>query len=370
MLNMKRYILLLTTFVGVLCFNACETPNYGENVDGDAEILPQIVLSQQVVDADVAANSYTISVAAECSWEAECEASWITLETSSGNEGSEELSFGVALNEEGAERKGKIVVKNGELGVSAELEILQRVAVPSLEVGSVTSVESDYKGVTKTISVIANFEYDIEITSSWIKCTQTADGEKIVVAANSNYEARNADVKIYSEKYGKEGTIITVNQGACGCKIGDIMTVNKTKGIVFYIDNNMIKLVSVNANTSSKYSTEYAATSANDWHNGANNMAVIKARGSWTSKYPAFKWCSDRGTGWYLPAYYELHELYNQKAVVDEILTAQETAPLGEWLWSSTESTYSYGYLLNMTDGQWRYYNKDNANEVRAVYSF
>ena len=367
---MKRYILTLLAFAGLLCFNACETSDYNGGAEDDGATTPQIVLSQQVVDADVAANRYVVSVTAKCAWEAECEASWITLETSSGNEGSEELSFGVALNEEGAERKGKIVVKNSELGVSAELEILQRVAVPSLEVGSVTSVEFDYKGATKTISVIANFEYDIEITSSWIKCTQTADGAKIVVAANSNYEARNAEVKIYSEKYGKEGTIITVNQGACGCKIGDVMTVNKTKGIVFYIGDDMIKLVSVNASTSSKYSTEYVETTANDWHNGANNMAVIKARGSWTSKYPAFKWCSDRGTGWYLPAYYELQELYNQKVVVDEVLSAQELSPLGEWIWSSTESTYSYGYLLDMTDGQWRYYNKDDANEVRAIYSF
>ena len=367
---MKRYIFLLAAFASALCFNACETPNYGGSGDDSAVTRSQIVLSQQVVDAEVAANSYTVSVVAECSWEAECDASWITLDKSTGTEGSEELSFGVALNEEGAERKGKIVVKNREFGLSAELEIVQRVAIPSLEIGSVTSVESDYKGVAKTISVVANFEYDIEITSSWLKCSQTADGAKVVVAANSNYEVRNAEVKIYSEKYGKEGVVITVNQGACGCKIGDVMTVNKTKGVVFYIDNNMIKLVSTNATTSSKYSTEYVATSADDWHNGANNMAVIKARSSWSSKYPAFKWCSDRGTGWYLPAYYELQELYNQKLVVNEVLVAQEAAPLGEWLWSSTESTYSYAYLLHMAEGEWRYYNKDNANEVRAIYTF
>ena len=367
---MKRYILTLLAFAGLLCFNACETSDYNGGAEDDGATTPQIVLSQQVVDAGVAADMYVVSVTADCVWEAECGVDWIALEKSVGAAGTEELAFSVALNEESAERKGKIVVKNSELGVSAELEILQRVASPSLEIEGVISVESDYKGATKTISVVANFEYDIEVTSSWIKCSQTADGAKIVVAANSNYEPRSAEVKIYSYKYGKEGAVVTVDQGACGCKIGDIMTVNKTNGIVFYIGDNMIKLVSVAATTSSKYSTEYVATLANDWYSGTANMAVIKARSSWTSKYPAFKWCSDRGTGWYLPARNELQELYNQKAVVDEVLLAQELSPLGEWLWSSTESTYSYAYMLNMVAGQWRYYNKDDANEVRAIYSF
>lgn len=362
-------MLLLAALVSALLFNACETSNYGGDAENDDVPLPQIVLSQQVVDAGVAAGVYVVSVTADCAWEAECGADWIALEKSIGVAGTEELAFSVALNEESAERRGKIVVKNSELGVSAELEIVQRVASPSLEIGGVISVESDYKGTTKTISVTSNFEYDIEVTSSWIKCSKVTGGVKVVVAANSDYEARTAEVKIYGEKYGNEGVAVVINQDACGCKLGDVMTVNKTKGIVFYIGNNQIKLVSV-VTTTSQYSTEYVETSATDWYNGANNMTKIKARSSWTSRYPAFKWCSDRGTGWYLPAYYELQELYNQRALVDEVLLAQSTTPMGAWHWASTEFSYSYAYLLNFTDGVWRFYNKDDKNEVRAIYTF
>ena len=366
---MKRYTLLLIALAGLFCFYACEKHDAAENDATDAPKVPTIAFSQQLVDAEVELNNYSVTVTAECAWEAESGCDWIVLEKSSGAVGTEELTFSVALNESDKERTGIITVKNAEFSLSAEVKVVQRVADPKLEIKSTAPLEFDYKGASKTVSVAANFEYDIEVTSSWITCSKVTDGVKIVAAANSDYEARTAEVKIYSAKYGKEGAVIAVNQGPCGCQLGDVMTINKTKGIVFYIGNNQIKLVSVNT-TNSQYSTEYVETSANDMYNGANNMAKIKARSSWTSRYPAFKWCSDRGTGWYLPAYYELQELYNQKALVDGVLVTQNATPIGEWHWTSTEFNYSYAYLLNFTDGVWRFYNKDNKNEVRAIYTY
>lgn len=58
---------------------------------------------------------------------------------------------------------------------------------------------------------------------------------------------------------------------------------------------------------------ETQATNANDPADGTKNMATIKDLDPDYSDFPAFKWCADKGDGgltWYLPATYELQDLY------------------------------------------------------------
>ena len=88
-------------------------------------------------------------------------------------------------------------------------------------------------------------------------------------------------------------------------------------GVIFWVnpDNaDNFKVVSLDKTTSQmKWCTEIATTGANDWTNGAENMAKVKAISGWHDKYPPFAWCDDKtegGSGWYLPASYELDYLY------------------------------------------------------------
>ena len=118
--------------------------------------------------------------------------------------------------------------------------------------------------------------------------------------------------------------------------------------------------------------------------NGAYNMAKVKARPDWQSKYPAFKWCTDLGDGWYLPAIGEFKKFILDDTihdVVNRTLAAKGGKKLynkggSGWYWSSTEydKQFSSGefcawdvYMKYGTTGNFCKYGK---RYVRAVSAF
>lgn len=94
----------------------------------------------------------------------------------------------------------------------------------------------------------------------------------------------------------------------------------KCIGIVFDVneDGKSGKIVSLEQGIGylwAKEGTTYAstATEANNPADGMANMKTIKTLDEDYSDFPAFKWCADRTEGgltWYLPAPYELQDLY------------------------------------------------------------
>lgn len=333
-----------------------------------AEFAPEFEISEvQPLHFGYEGGSQIVPLKSNFDYDVEPTVDWITFERVA--DGAKIIAAANKVCESRAAEVRIYSKKYGREGVVVALT--QDKFVPEFEISEVAPLHYNYKGGSQTLSLKSNFDYDVEPTVDWISFERVSGGAKIISAANSTYESRSAEVRIYSQAYDKEGIIVSVTQDACECHIGDVMTINKTEGVVYYIGNNKISLVALKQSKDLlKWSTEYVETSANDWYNGANNMAVIKKRSSWTSRYPAFKWCSDCGTGWYLPAYYEVQELYNQKALVDEFLQARGLNPLGEWIWSSTECNNCYSYLQHFTNGDWRYFFKDDTNEVRAIYSY
>ena len=152
------------------------------------------------------------------------------------------------------------------------------------------------------------------------------------------------------------------------CKIGDILTINGVKGVVFQTTPS-VKMVSV-TETTATWSTESVITGATDSDNGRNNMSVIKVT-DWQTKYPAFKWCADYGEGWYLPALNELKAIYAQKDTINATLSANGMDKLGSkdsWLWSSSEHSSSRAYCFYFSSDYVGDYNgKFYDNAVRAV---
>ena len=47
---------------------------------------------------------------------------------------------------------------------------------------------------------------------------------------------------------------------------------------------------------------EGTATGATDKHDGMKKQQMIMEISDWHSKYPAFAWCAEHGSDWYLPA--------------------------------------------------------------------
>ena len=267
------------------------------------------------------------------------------------------------------ERTADIILSSEKYNLSKVIKVTQTAFVPELEITTTTtSYEYDYKGGEFAIAVTSNFNYDVTTTADWVKYTKGTKGVNISVFAYDFAGNRTAEVKIYSEKYNLEGKTITITQTPPPYPIGSLVTKNGGTGVVYYFDDTVTKIVSVEE-TSLKWSTETVSTYARDKSNGANNMAKIKNISGWEDKYPAFKWCSDYGEGWYLPAVEELKEIYKNCTTINSTLSANGYKTFGtNGYWSSAE--YDYEDALIAGDSWYQSHKKTYRNNVRAILVF
>ena len=139
-------------------------------------------------------------------------------------------------------------------------------------------------------------------------------------------------------------------------KVGDYYNENGKEGVVFRVNASGTSgmIVSLNdyltmwANRDEYESETKRKIKAEDEDNGWNNFTIVKSISSWEKKYPAFAWCANLGSGWYLPATNELKSLLLDSAVYNavnstlksigapELAKARETKHSEYWL--STES--------------------------------
>ena len=399
---MKKIFLLLAAvgmiFTACEPANGLDEDNNGNNTEqpggGNDDAIPtdKIVIKPSTITVEAAANSYIVAVSSPCSWRATTEEDWITLETGLGIDGKQQLIFAVKDYLETEPREGKIVVSNSEEGFSAELTVVQKAFVPewSVEPESLTfvaegetkevfitanfscecsknvdwitvwptsngisvtarkhmeveersayitisskkynlskvikvtqtafvpeveitetstSYECDYKGGKFAITVTANFDYDVTTTANWIAYDKNEGSIQISVGSYKYENNRTAEVKIYSKKYNLEGRTITITQTPPPYPVGSLQTIDGAKGVVFYFDDTVTKIVS-----------------------------VTETQANW---YDAKTWCSNYGTGWYLPSRDELGEIISNASTIDSTLSANGyTTFAGDVYWSSTE---------------------------------
>lgn len=97
--------------------------------------------------------------------------------------------------------------------------------------------------------------------------------------------------------------------------IGDFYDVDGVKGVVCQLNEDrthglILSLDEIYLHWSEFDKTDLRTVGADDVADGRANMAKVTAyiaanNGSWDD-FPAFKWCRDKGEGWYLPAINEL----------------------------------------------------------------
>ena len=329
--------------------------------------VPEWTVETEALNFAVEGGTQEIAITANFEYKYTANVEWITFKRTSNG-----ISVTVPNYVEVNERTAEITISSEKYGLSKVVAVKQAAFIPEFAVEQTSSsLEFDYKGGEATISVTANFDYDITCPS-WITYTKVENGVKLTISTNYLTELRTAEVKIFSEKYNLRGAVITISQAGAPYKIGDILTQNGATGIVFYVGTEGVKIMSVKE-TRLVWSTEYVTTGATDWNNGANNMAVIKAISRWEEKYPAFKWCADYGENWYLPAYYELREIYNQRELLNATLEANGYTKLNlsdyPRYWSSTESDGYYAVNLDF-DSDYSSNYKDRRYRVRAVQAF
>ncbi|MBQ8271992.1 MAG: leucine-rich repeat domain-containing protein [Tidjanibacter sp.] len=136
--------------------------------------------------------------------------------------------------------------------------------------------------------------------------------------------------------------IFDINGNVLTPSIGDWITVNLQTGIVFTTSNTSIKMVSLTSTDK-----------------------------TWSE---AKKWCSNYGTGWYLPTIDELEVIYKNKSTINSTLSANDYTTLSNrYHWSSEEYNSTYAYVLNFSNGDclgYGYGGKSQYLQVRAVIAF
>ena len=268
---------------------------------------PEWSIEPETLNFAVEGGTQEVIITANFDYEYSANVDWITFKRASNG-----ISVTAPNSMEPKERTAEITISSEKYGLSKTVNVKQEAFVPILEIEDVSTFECDYKGGRKTIAVTANFDYDVTTTADWVTYNKNEDGIQISIGLYKYESNRTAEIKIFSEKYNLEGRTITITQTPPPYPIGSLQTIDGVKGIVFYFDDTVTKIMSVDE-ARLAWSTKYVITGADDKENGANNMAEIKTISGWEEKYPAFKWCADYGENWYLPAYYELREICNQQ---------------------------------------------------------
>lgn len=195
-----------------------------------------------------------------------------------------------------------------------------------------------------------------------------AVGRMIYVPEGSVDAYRNANVWKYYQ-----GFIAPI--GASPIQLGDIITYNGAKGVVYYMDTRKIKIVSVDETdkrwlqiTNSQISG--VGTRATSMSDGRDNCRLLTKGNDYY--FPARDWCVEKGDGWYLPAVQELQEVYKQIDVINASLAANGYTQIKQVkYWTSTDySSYYDAYVVDMYDGTSGGYTKTYYRYTRAIAVF
>ena len=107
--------------------------------------------------------------------------------------------------------------------------------------------------------------------------------------------------------------------------------------------------------------------------NGGKNGKIVSLEETSQSWSSAETWCSNYGTGWYLPSLDELKVIYNQKSAINSTLSAGGYTTLGTgYYWSSSIYDWGKGYFyeLGFRDGDSSVEYINGTSSVRAVLAF
>ncbi len=175
-------------------------------------------------------------------------------------------------------------------------------------------------------------------------------------------------------------------------KTGDFYNEKGVRGVVFKTSDagRHGLVVSLDEKTVSDWAGGAAAeqkTGAVDQADGAVNQMTVEMIAGWQTKFTAFAWCAAKnmnsGADWYLPAFYELADLYQtydaDREAFDACLIENGGAPFavtGEDnnYWSSTENLISgkerEAAVFGFYEGIYSFLDKSYTARVRAVHKF
>lgn len=267
------------------------------------------------------------------------------------------------------------------------------------------AVNNDEKEVVLSVSpkrikangeekAIFSVKYGDDDVTANAQIYNTATNE--LLSDNSFYTATVGTYQ-FTARYNGYSAVSTVSveaylpEPAATPEVGAIYEVNGVKGVIYAIKNNWCYMFSLDEEDL-QWSTEYVwcncASDKGDW----NTYDPFDARYSRAdggvrdiNNYPAFKWCMDHGSDWYLPSSTELNWIwdaitegahdFNVPSVAEwnKIITDNGGEPFCEtFYWSSNETSADLVEAIAFMANSVVCLNpaKDSKYTARAVYRF
>ena len=264
---------------------------------------------------------------------------------------------------------------DGYFESTCEVSVID-VPTVTLDIMSAVIGTGDTKTVTATVVPALGGGISLDWKSSDTSVATVADGTITGVAEGT----ATITAKLSAGDKTFEGKCeLTVKQGY---EIGQIIDFDGVKGIVFWLTDGDTagKAVSLDESGAILWATTELNCNAGSEDDGEENTERIKEVG--LQFHPAAKWCTDLGSGWYMPAINEGIAWVTKAGILNPTITANGGKAIKDsaydWYWSSTEGEHSpeaeaicfYGGTSSgHSYGDFKKYPEAD-NFVRAVHKF
>lgn len=201
---------------------------------------------------------------------------------------------------------------------------------------------------TFEVAVSTNMNYEVAIDVEWIKLVETKapHTETLTFVAELNTEAADRNGKITIT--GATGEVIEVVVLQKGCpalkasyEIGEYYERQGVVGVVYYCDENVVKVLGLDENKDVNFSDYTSANSwATDQNDGAKNLKTILDNQYTTIlNFNAHNWAYKLGG--YLPAENEMLSIITNMDVINATINANggDQVAKYKYYWTSTQSS-------------------------------
>ena len=247
---------------------------------------------------------------------------------------------------------------------------------PVLRLTSNNRVTTEHNGTNGTIrytleNPVSGVNISVSDNANWLTTSVSGSTISYTASANESQSSRTATITV---NYGDQSFDVVVTQNGKPAPIyavGDYYNVNGVEGVVFEISDGGRhgKIVSVDQ-ARLEWGPRGVDAPADSETNGKANTDAIMALANRDS-YPAFTWCSGKGSNWYLPVTSELQAIYRNKDAINATLRARGYTEISSArYWSSTEWDVSLAWNVAMGSGFTSNNFKSNDGYMRAVSAF
>ena len=181
------------------------------------ELVPTIEVNTESINIVAAGETKSVTLESNISWEASCDADWVTVTPTNGENGTSTLKVKVAENTNTAARESVVKIFNTEYNIEKQIQIYQSAFNPTLNV-STESISAPAAGTTKNLTIQGNISWEASCDADWVTITPTNGGQgtltfRVNVASNTNTTARNTIVKVFNSEYNIEKQIAISQEG-------------------------------------------------------------------------------------------------------------------------------------------------------------